>query len=288
MGSCKGADRGGVSARQTTVASDVCLAGVGLFSGTASRVAIRPAAPDTGVVFLAGGVRIAAAAGNVADTSRCTLLASAGVAVSTVEHLLSALAGLGVDNALIEVDGEEIPILDGSAAPWAEAVAEAGVVPQQAPARELALRAPVVCADRDAWLVASPSPSLSMTCVAAYDHALLGTTAAVFDGSPKCYRSGVAPARTYGLEEEVRPLAEAGVFRGGSLENALVVYQDRFSSPLRLPEEWTRHKLLDLIGDLSLAGGRLSASITAIRSGHRANTRFAAMLAAAAVRQPAD
>jgi UDP-3-O-[3-hydroxymyristoyl] N-acetylglucosamine deacetylase len=269
--------------RQTTLAADVVIDGVGIHTGQSSHVVIRPAGAGAGVSFVVAGTRIAASAGSVADTRRCTVLAEGSARISTVEHVLSALYGLGVDNAEIHVTGPELPVLDGSAAPWADAILHAGFASLDGQPRRLELERPIVYREGETWMVATPAEGFSVTCVTCYDHELLGTTIAAFDGSPDCYRAEVAPARTYGFEEEVAALLAAGLGRGGTLDNALVIHADRFSSPLRLDAEWTRHKLLDVVGDLSLTGGRLRAAVTAIRPGHRSNTSFAAMLAAAAI-----
>ena len=273
--------------RQRTLASPVELRGVGIHTGAPSRAVLRPAPADAGVWFGIDGVRIPAEAAHVAEASRCTVLEAGGARVATVEHVLSALFGLGVDNAQIDVEGPELPILDGSAAPWADAILSAGVAVLPAKPRCVRLDAPVVLHEGETWLVATPADSLRVTCVTCYDHALLGTTAAAFSGTPDSYRSEVAPARTYWFEAEVAALRAAGLGLGGSLDNALIIHTDRFSSPLRLPAEWTRHKLLDLLGDLALVGRRLAACVTAIRPGHRTNAAFAALIAGSASRERA-
>jgi UDP-3-O-[3-hydroxymyristoyl] N-acetylglucosamine deacetylase len=270
--------------RQTGLASAVEIHGVGIHTGAASRVSLRPAAPGTGVVFVSCGSRVPAKVRSVVDTRRCMVLGTSGVRIATVEHALSALAGMGVDNAEIEVDGPELPILDGSAAPWVAGIQSAGIATLSEPVATVRLTEPLMMNDGDSWLIATPADRLSVTCVTCYDHTLLGTTIAAFSGAPAEYARDVAPARTYGFEAEVQALLAAGLGRGGTLDNALVIHDDRFSSPLRLPAEWTRHKLLDLIGDLSLVGGRLLAAITAIRPGHRVNARFAAAITEAAQR----
>jgi UDP-3-O-[3-hydroxymyristoyl] N-acetylglucosamine deacetylase len=264
--------------RQTTLRAPVCVSGVGMHSGAESRVTIHPAPAGAGVQFFSGAVRIPARAAFVVSTARCTSLGRGEARIDTVEHLLSALYGLGVDNAEIVVEGPEIPILDGSALPWVGALLGAGIKEMLAEGRAPGLSAPVVLRDGDSWLVAAPAGSFSVTCVTQFDHPLLGTQAATFSADPARYAAEIAPARTFGFAAEVEALRKAGLARGGSLDNALIVYGDHFSDALRVPDECLRHKALDLLGDLSLAGGRIHAAVTAIKPGHRINTAFAAML----------
>jgi UDP-3-O-[3-hydroxymyristoyl] N-acetylglucosamine deacetylase len=264
--------------RQRTLRAPFERDGIGIHTGARCRVRVRPADADSGIVIEAAGETFPAHSEFVTDANRCTALGAAGVRVGTVEHLLAALAGLGVDNAVVSVEGPEAPILDGSALPWVEAIRAAGMVDQASVARSWAPKAAEVLSDGPSWYVAVPSAELLVTCVASFDHPLLGTRAVSHDASPDGFVRDVAPARTFGFADEVERLREAGLALGGRLDNALVIYPDRFSSPLRMPDEWARHKLLDLIGDLALAGVRIEASITAIRPSHRGNVAFAALL----------
>lgn len=264
--------------QQTTLGGSVRVSGAGIHTGAQAQVTIHPADPHTGILFHAGGASFPASAACVVSARRCTSLGTDGVRVDTVEHLLSALRGLRVDNARIEVEGPELPILDGSALPWVEAIQSVGIAPQKAQGRPLTLTRTVALREGDSWLVATPSDRFTLTCVTHFDHPLLGTQADTFEDDPARYAAGIAPARTFGFFAEVQALLEAGLARGGTLENALIIYEDRFSLPLRVPDECLRHKALDLWGDLSLAGSRLCAAVTAIRPGHRANVAFAALL----------
>jgi UDP-3-O-[3-hydroxymyristoyl] N-acetylglucosamine deacetylase len=270
--------------RQTTLRAPASRSGVGMHQGEQAEVTIRPAPAGHGIQFARGTARFPAAAELVVNTRRATCLGFGEARVDTVEHILSALNGLQVDNALIEVDGPEIPILDGSARPWVEALLEAGVEETDAEIRPLRLQRPIALREGDSWLTATPGDRFILTCVTHFDHPLLGTQAATFEENPKTYAAEVAPARTFGFAAEVEALRAAGLALGGSLDNALVIYEDRFSDALRVPDECLRHKALDLFGDLALAGGRLCASVTAILPGHLANTRFAALLAENSVR----
>ncbi len=271
-----------------TLNSEVVVEGVGIHTGAHARVTLRPAPPGAGIVFVRDGVEIAARAASVADTSRCTVLAgSGGGTVSTVEHLLSALSGLGVTDARAEVEGPELPIGDGSALPWVEALRSAGLVDGAAPAAAApALTEPVlVTGKHGAFVAAYPADRFRATVATVFeDHPLVGTQVARFDAGVDDYARDVAPARTFGFIEEVEALRKAGLALGGSLENAVVVYPDRYSSPLRFEGELARHKLLDLLGDLSLAGlGPLPpVEVFAVKPSHRLNVSLAARLAAPA------
>lgn len=266
--------------RQTTLGESVKLAGVGMHSGSRSVVTVHPEHTG-GIRFRQERITIPAYADRVVNTVRATCLGDGPARIDTVEHILSALHGLQIDNALIEVDGPEIPILDGSALPWVDAFRGAAVVPLGREAQPIRPMSPIALGDGDSWILATPADEFSLTCVTKYDHPLLGTQVATFVADPSVFAAEVAPARTFGFAEEVEALLAAGLAKGGSLDNALVVYDDHFSDDLRVPDECLRHKLLDLWGDLYLAGGRIQAAITAIKPGHRINTRFAAMLARA-------
>ncbi|MGC8666762.1 MAG: UDP-3-O-acyl-N-acetylglucosamine deacetylase [Chthonomonadales bacterium] len=265
--------------RQTTLARSVVLEGFGLHTGAAARVTLSPAEANTGIVFYRAGVVIPAHACCVASTTRCTVLASEGVQVHTVEHLLSAVFALEVDNLTIEVEGTELPALDGSALPWARAILDAGIVPLEQQRMNATLLQPVVLNQGASWMVAVPADRPLLTCVTHFDHPLLGTQASFYDGSVSYYLSEIAPARTFGFVEEVDELNRAGLAQGGSLDNALIIFSDHFSTPERVEHECNRHKLLDLMGDLMLTGCRPAASVTAIRPSHTVNALFARALA---------
>lgn len=265
-----------------TLARPVTIRGVGIHTGAEATVTLAPAErPGAGVVFVVGEQEIPARASNVADTARCTVLGGpGGASVATVEHLLSALSGMGVTDCRVAVEGPEIPIGDGSAALWIEALAGAGIAPLGEQIAPLTLQEPIVLAGANgAFIAAFPAESLRMTVAVSFAHALVGTQVARFDPARgQSYAAEIAPARTFGFIEEVEALRAAGLARGGTLENAVVVYPDRYSVPLRFPDELARHKLLDLIGDLALAGRPLVADVVAVRPSHRLNTDFARVL----------
>jgi UDP-3-O-[3-hydroxymyristoyl] N-acetylglucosamine deacetylase len=268
-----------------TIAAPVTVEGVGIHTGQTARVALLPASPGAGISFRKAGQSIPAIAANVTDTSRCTVLGTSGTTVSTVEHLLSALVGLGVTDVVVEVDGAEIPVGDGSAQVWVDALRRAGMREETTAGARLptALHEPLLVAGKGgAFIAAYPADSFRTTFVIAFDHPLVGTQAARFEPARgDDYARDIAPARTFGFIEEVEALRAAGLARGGSLDNAIVIYPDRYSAPLRFDNELARHKLLDLIGDLSLsvAGALPAADIIAVKSSHRLNVAFAAQLA---------
>jgi len=268
--------------QQQTLKEAFTLEGTGIHSGAQGRVTVHPAGPDTGRVFRVGAVSFPAHVSYVLDTARCTTLGSEGVRVSTVEHLLSALQGCGIDNAVLEVSGPEIPILDGSALPFVEAILSAGICAQEHPPRRLRLAAPVEVVEGESRLRADPADGCALEATTTFDEWPEGRATARARLDPKdCagYRAQVAPARTFAFRQEVEALLAAGLAQGGSLDNALILTPPGgFSTPLRLPAEWCAHKLLDLIGDLALLDARLALRLTALRPGHRVNVRFARTL----------
>ena len=266
--------------RQTLAEASAVLSGVGLHSGADASVRLLPAPSGTGLVFrrLGGGQEIPALASNVSDMSRCTRLSLDGFTVQTVEHVLSALAGLGVDDAVVEIDGPEVPAMDGSTAPFARAILEAGLREQTERVCPITLTQPIFVSDRGSTIAALPSETLSLTVVLDYPrHAYLGTQAAIFESTAD-YQTQVAPARTYGFLSEIEALRAAGLGLGASADNAVVLGETRYETPLRFANELARHKLLDLIGDLALTGHPVCAAVIAVKPSHTLNVRLARLL----------
>ncbi len=263
------------SSRQLTLARSVELRGKGLHSGGESTVVIHPAPDDHGIVFRNGPDVIQGLAVNVTDTSRGTTIGSNGTRVRTIEHLMAALRGRGVDNAVVEVTGSETPALDGSALPYVQAIDAAGLVELQGERRTLELREPVCVQQDSAFILAVPANHLRVTYVMNYNHPLIGSQSSTYEFSEEDFGREIAPARTFVLYEEVAKLLDNDLARGGSFDNAIVVWQDKMSSRLRFPDELVRHKVMDLIGDLALVGGLLRAEILAVKSGHALNVQFA-------------
>ena len=267
------------------LSSSSSFSGAGLHTGAVSHVSLKPAEPGSGIVFyLPGGVVLPAQADRVVDTARCTVLGDGTARLSTVEHLLSACAGLGVRDLAVEIDGPEVPIGDGSAACWVEALRAGGLTADTAPATRLTLTHPVIVTGKDgAFVAAYPSDRLRITVAIHFPHPLIGTQIARYtpDDADGCdYASEIAGCRTFGFIEEVEALLAAGLARGGTLDNAIVIYPDRFSTPLRFENELARHKLLDVVGDLALGGSALlpKADIIAVKPSHRLNTQLALRL----------
>jgi UDP-3-O-[3-hydroxymyristoyl] N-acetylglucosamine deacetylase len=269
--------------RQRTLAREVLLSGVGLHTGREGKLRICPAAPGEGLVFLCPGGRVPALSSNVAPSTRCTRLAANGAEVLTPEHVLSALYGLRIDNALLCLEGPELPILDGSALPFACAIQDAGIVAQDATATVLSLPQPVWTADGERHVLARPADHFSLTLATAFGRACAGPALLSLhmplqgedDAAADCFVRELAPARTFCFQDEVAAILAAGLGAGGSLDNVLVLSDDGPSSPLRFADEPIRHKALDLLGDLALIGRRLAADVIAIKAGHALHTAAA-------------
>lgn len=260
---------------QKTLAGSVKLSGTGLHSGGETSVLIHPALEDTGIVFFDGKHKISGLAPYIVDTSRGTTIGFNGTRVRTIEHVMSALRGCGVDNAIIEVVGPEMPALDGSALPFVEAINGVGLSSLNRVREPICLREPVCVMQNGSFILAVPAKKLSITYVMSYNHPLIGSQTITYNPTETDFCSEIAPARTFVLYEEVAALLNEGLSQGGSIENVIVVWQDRMSSRLRFPDELIRHKVVDLIGDMSLIGGLLQAEVLAVKSGHALNVEFA-------------
>jgi UDP-3-O-[3-hydroxymyristoyl] N-acetylglucosamine deacetylase len=308
--------------QQQTLASEAVFTGVGIHSGIHSRVTVCPAPVDHGRVFVSQGRRIPALAEYVGDTRRCTSLVSGDAVIHTVEHLLAALYALGIDNAEIHIEGPEPPALDGSAQPFAEGLLGAGVRQQDRDARVVHLTEPVWIQDGERQVLASPDDRLTVIAAVDFSRPFagpqtfcfslegpqrsmeaverIGVTAgaarsirallpplrqpALEGGTPlSVFLDELAPARTFCFADWVEAIRAAGLGGGGSLDNTLVLFNDRTSTPLRFPDELARHKTLDLLGDLALVGGRLRAHVVAIKAGHSLH-----VAAASQIRRMAD
>jgi len=290
--------------QQQTLAAEARFTGTGLHTGRPSTVVVAPAAPDSGLVFVSEGRRIAAVAENVRDTRRCSGLACGDTVIYTVEHLLAALYALGIDNAEIHVDGPELPALDGSAKPYADQLLSAGIRLQGRPPRRIDLREMVWVQDGERLVLALPFDRLTVAAAVDFGRpyagrqsfcftlegpqrsaealelvgAASGMVASLFaplrqpaleGGTPLgVFLEELAPARTFCFEDWIDSLRSAGLGSGGTLDNTLVLSERGPSTPLRFPDELARHKALDLLGDLALVGGRLRALVVAFKAGH--------------------
>ncbi|MBO7394224.1 MAG: UDP-3-O-[3-hydroxymyristoyl] N-acetylglucosamine deacetylase [Abditibacteriota bacterium] len=264
---------------QKTLSREIITEGIGLHSGQKTSVRIMPAPEDTGIVFLDGDTPVHAAAENVSDTRRGTTLSENGSTVRTIEHLMAALAGCGVDNAFAEVMGPEIPINDGSAKKFAEDIS-AAVVCQSKPKDIRTLTEPLYVVDGSSLIIALPSDTLSFTYVLDYDHPMIGKQLSRFAPREDDFLTELAPARTFCLYEEVAVLLERHLALGGSLDNAIVIWRDKMSAELRYPNELARHKVLDMLGDFSLCGN-FTAEIISVKAGHTQNAAMTRKISAA-------
>jgi UDP-3-O-[3-hydroxymyristoyl] N-acetylglucosamine deacetylase len=283
----------GIGWRQRTLKTAIGCVGVGVHSGQRVNLKLRPAPAGHGIVFRRTdlGCDIEARFDNVCDTRLCTALADPAhptVRVSTVEHLMAALAGLRIDNALIEVDGPEIPILDGSAAPFLFLMDCAGVTELESPRHAIEVRQTVRVALGDAWAELRPlgpaarsaQPVLEMDLSIDFAASAIGRQSCSLRLTPDSFRHQIASARTFAQATEVAELRAAGLARGGSLDNAIVVDGAVIlnSGGLRMESEFANHKMLDAIGDLALAGGPLHGRFVAHRTGHELNNRLLRVL----------
>ena len=268
-------------AKQTTLREDVAVSGTGVHSGLPVTLTLHPADDDTGIIFqrVAADGKIArevcADVRAVTATEFATVLGDAsGPLCSTAEHLLAALRGLNVDNVVVEIDGPEVPIMDGSAAPFVDALDQAGLTARALPRRYIEVLKPVRVSKDEAFGELRPyQHGFRVEAEIYFDHPLIGHQALAIDIAPKTFRNEVARARTFGFMKDVAKLWSAGYALGASFDNTLVVTEDRVLNPegLRYADEFVRHKVLDAIGDLALAGHPLLGAYRTVRGGHKLN-----------------
>jgi len=274
--------------KQRTLKTLIRAKGVGLHTGQKVNIALRPAQPDTGVVFrrvdLPTPVDIPARADRVGDTRLSSCLVHQDVRIYTVEHLMSALAGLGVDNAYVDLDGPEVPIMDGSAAPFVLLLQQAGLEEQPAPKRFLRVKHAVEVRDGDKWARLEPYEGLRLSFSIVFNHPVIDKTrqSVGVDFAETSYLKEIARARTFGFMQDVEKLHEAGLALGGGLDNVLVLDEYRLlnADRQRFSDEFIRHKVLDAIGDLYLLGRPLLGAFTAHKSGHALNNQLLRALVA--------
>ena len=268
--------------RQRTIARETRTEGVGLHTGQRVEVTLRPAPSGTGIVFrrvdLPGQPQIPARASHVLDGAQSARRTTVGVGdaqVQTIEHLMAALWGVGVDNAVVDISGAEVPGLDGSAAPFVALLQGAGLTEQDAPKKTFRLREPVWISEGEATIAALPYPDFRISYTLSYNHPGLQPQYVSFNSGGAGFETDIAPARTFCLDEEAKALREQGLGQGANYENTLVIGpQGVIQNRLRFDDECVRHKILDLIGDLSLLGVQLQAHVIALRSGHPLNIRL--------------
>ena len=263
--------------RQKTVGGTIEFAGIALHTGSDSSVRILPGDPDTGYRFrrtdIPGHPEVEASVHNIRDTLLATSLGFNGATIKTVEHLLSAMAGCGVDNATIEVSSDEIPIMDGSAAPFVRGIEVVGLIDQETPKRMLRILKKIDATEHGAFASLIPSETFQVSFTIDFEHPVVGRQKLDFNYSPESFRNEIAFARTFGFLKDVQMMVDQGLALGGSLENAVVVGDDKVLNPggLRSPDEFVRHKILDTIGDLSLLGIPIIGAYSGYKAGHRIN-----------------
>jgi UDP-3-O-[3-hydroxymyristoyl] N-acetylglucosamine deacetylase len=247
--------------------------GVGLHTGSTAVMDVRPAQPGTGYVFVCDGTRIPATAEYANESPLATVISHRGASISTIEHILSALVAMGVSDAEIEIEGREIPILDGSAKIYADAIAATGLETSSQPRPVFAPKEPFELRNGEKAVVLLPADAFRVRFIGEYD-APIGTH--YYDAviTPERYRAEIAPARTFAFLRDVEAMRAQGLARGGSLDNALVYDEEGPMQPLQWPNEVVRHKVLDLIGDLALLGAYPQCEVIAIKSGHALHTRL--------------
>jgi UDP-3-O-[3-hydroxymyristoyl] N-acetylglucosamine deacetylase len=265
---------------QQTLASTVTCSGVGLHSGQSAAITLRPAPPDTGIVFVHRNSDVDAylpvSIEYKIPTELCTAIKGNGFQVQTIEHLLAALSGMDIDNAFIEVTAAEVPVMDGSAAPFVRLIQSAGVVAQDRKQSFLKITAPIEIADGSKRVRIEPSSTPRITYSIHYEHPMIKTQTYDYDCSVNTFENEIAEARTFGFLQEVQALWARGLGKGGTLDNTVVLSADGIvnQSGLRFDDEFVRHKILDLIGDFSLLGMPFIGHIIADRSGHALHTRL--------------
>jgi len=268
--------------RQRTLKNLISATGVGLHTGNKVYMTLRPAAPNTGIVFrrvdLEPVVEIRAGARCVGDTSLSTTLTRDGVRISTVEHLLSAFAGLGIDNAYVDLTAPEVPIMDGSASPFVFLILSAGISEQNAPKRFIRIRKPVQVEQGDKWARFEPYEGFKVAFTIEFDHPLFRSSSqtAELDFSSTSFVKEVSRARTFGFMKDIENLRQQNLALGGSLDNAVVVDDYRIVNEdgLRYDDEFVKHKMLDAIGDLYLLGHSLIGAFSGYKSGHSLNNQL--------------
>ncbi len=265
---------------QQTLRHPVSLEGIGLHSGDPVKMTVSPAAADTGVLFRASdGTLIPANTDHVVDSNSATTVGAFGVRVRTIEHLMAAAAALGIDNMIVDIDGPEVPAADGSAKPFMDLLRSGGRVTVPAPRRPIVLSAPIRVGTESRWLEVLPADSLRISYTLDNSHPIIGLQVGTYGITEETFAHELAAARTYGFLRDVPAMRRNGLARGGSLENAVVVgKRSVLNDSLRYPDEFVRHKVLDLVGDLFLLGRPLRAHVVGRNAGHALNYQLVAAI----------
>ena len=265
---------------QQTIKKNITISGIGLHSGARINLKLRPAEANTGIVFhrIDGEqtISIKASHENVVDTRMATVIGKHGTTVSTIEHFMAALAAFGIDNLNVDIDGPEVPVLDGSAAPFIREIQQAGVKTLASSKKFIAIRKPLEIIEGEKRISIIPSRFFRITFDIAFDHPAISVQQHSMKFTAETFCKDIAPARTFGFLQEVEYLKANGLARGGSLENAVVIDDDGVMNPegLRFHDEFVRHKILDAFGDFSLIGHPLLGHIRAFKAGHDLNAKM--------------
>lgn len=264
--------------KQKTIAREIMYSGIGLHSGAEVKMKLSPAPVDTGIVFIRTDLpnkpRIKAIASNVTSTLRATTIGDGEIKVFTIEHLMSALFASDIDNCYIELDNEEPPVVDGASEVFIKLLSEAGSVEQDKMRQEIVIKKVYRIDDKERFVMVVPYDGFRVSFTSLNPHPLIGTQYYDFTFDIDAYKQEIAPARTIAYEKEVEALHKMGLGLGGNLENVIVYNDEGWMNKLRYADELVRHKILDIIGDLRLAGV-LKAHVIAVKSGHELNTKLA-------------
>ncbi len=266
--------------KQRTLAKPVTCTGVGLHSGKSVHMSIKPAPENHGIKFrridLPSSPDIKALFKMVVDTSMATVIGSDGAIVSTIEHLMASFAGIGIDNALVELDAHEVPVMDGSAGPFTHLIRQAGICTQKAPRYGFIIKKPIEIAKDGKFVGVYPSDKFKITCTIDFSHPVIQRQSYSIDVCEESFSREISTARTFGFLHELELMKMHGLARGGSLDNAIVLDEEKVINEkgLRFTDEFVRHKILDCIGDFSLLGMPLSGHVVVEKSGHAFNHEF--------------
>lgn len=269
-----------IQTRQQTLAKTVSCSGMGVHSGKTVNLTIHPAPINHGIQFvrkdLTGSPRISAHFNQVVDTSLATVIGAEGCIVSTIEHLMATFAGLSIDNALVELNSYEVPIMDGSAGPFTRLIRSVGTMGQSGPKCYFVIKEPISIEAEGKSVSVYPAPTTQITCTIEFSHPLIRRQTYSVEVTPDRFEREISTARTFGFLHEVEYMKRYGLARGGSLDNAVVISEDGVVNQggLRFPDEFVRHKILDCIGDFSLLGLPILGHIVTHRSGHAFNHAF--------------
>lgn len=264
--------------KQLTIAEGFEFSGVGIHTGEKCRVRVSPAPENHGIVFEKNNVDIPAVIQNISNTARCTTIGWASTRLCTIEHFMAACHGLGIDNVHVEVNGGEMPIMDGSALEITQMLRKAGVREQEENKKFLRIQKFIKYRKDDSFIIATPANYFSLSVMVNYNNPHVGLQLVQYDPQKDSFEEKLAPARTFGFKEEVQALLDRQLALGGSLDNALIISDEGYMNEPRFPDEPGRHKCLDVLGDLALSGGNIIGHIFAYKPGHDVNAGFVKVL----------